>query len=231
MPADLDLLLKSFLYVIKKIYRDALRRHGGKLTGSVLDAGCGGQAYRRFLAADRYLGMEYNRSVQPDLLGDVQRLPFADASFDNLLCTEVLEHVPEPGQAMDELYRVLKPGGRALITAPMCWNLHYQPYDFYRYTRYGLAYMAGRSGFEVELTERLGGFWSLFGSRFVDTATQVLSRWLKPLPTKVRHGVILLFSVPVSLLFYALAACFDRLDETDAIGWLVILRKPASAGG
>lgn len=226
MPADWDLLLKSYIYIVKKIERDAMRRHGPAMTGRVLDAGCGGQAYRRFLHPERYVPMEYNRAVRPELLGDVQHLPFASESFDNLLCTEVLEHVPEPGHGLDELYRVLRPGGRALVTVPMSWNLHYQPHDYYRYTRYGLSYMARRSGFEVERIERLGGFWALFGSRLVDTGTQILGRPLKPLPPKLRHGLLLLFSVPTSLLFYALALALDPLDETDAIGWLALLRKP-----
>lgn len=227
MPADLDLLFKSFLYIVKKIQRDAMRRHGGVLTGTVLDAGCGGQGYRRYIPAERYVGMEYNRAVRPELLGDVQHLPFGDDTFDNVLCTEVLEHVPEPGHGMDELFRVLKPGGRALITVPMSWNLHYVPYDFYRYTRYGLAYLAERSGFEVERMERLGGFWALFGSRLVDTGTQVLMRPIKGLPTRWRHGLLLLFSVPTSLLFWVLSRLLDNLDDKDTIGWITVLRKPA----
>jgi len=70
-----------------------------------------------------------------------------DGSFDAVVCTQVLEHLPEPWVAVEEFRRVLVPGGRVIITAPLTWYLHELPHDYYRFTAYGLAHLLHRAGF------------------------------------------------------------------------------------
>ena len=65
-----------------------------------------------------------------DLVSDITAIPAPDASFDAILCSEVLEHVPEPTNALDEFTRLLKPGGRLILTAPFASNVHMAPYHF-----------------------------------------------------------------------------------------------------
>jgi SAM-dependent methyltransferase len=126
---------------------------------------------------------------------------------------------------MREVARVLKPRGVLLITVPMSWNLHYEPYDFRRYTCYGLWQLLGCHGFEVIETQRIGGLFSLVGSRLVDGIATELYRRLKFLPRRLRHTLILCYSIPASLFFLVLARLGDGFQKSDAIGWAVLARK------
>ena len=72
-------------------------------------------------------------------MGDAHRLPFADAAFDAVVCTEVFEHLVDPPTAAGELVRILKPGGRLVLTTRFCFPLHERPSDFWRFTPYTLA--------------------------------------------------------------------------------------------
>jgi SAM-dependent methyltransferase len=86
------------------------------------------------------------------IIGDAQALGVRDASFDVVLCTEVLEHLPEPQRAIDEMFRVLVPGGRLLLTTRFLFPIHDAPHDYFRFTKYGLRHLLRR--FEiVELEE------------------------------------------------------------------------------
>jgi len=69
---------------------------------------------------------------------DAHTLPFADASFAAILCTEVLEHCINPHQVMAEFYRVLKPGGKLILTTRFIFPIHDAPHDYFRFTKYGL---------------------------------------------------------------------------------------------
>jgi SAM-dependent methyltransferase len=99
----------------------------------VLDAGCGsGRSFRYELAPGcRVVGVDIgaelrdNPNVASRVRGDVQRLPFADASFDAVLASHVMEHLPRPDEALAEVARVLKPGGRFLLLTPN--RFHYVP--------------------------------------------------------------------------------------------------------
>ena len=87
-----------------------------------------------------------------DIQADTYRLPFCDNVFDVALCTEVLEHLHTPLRALREMRRVLKPGGKLLLTTPFAYPIHYAPTDYYRYTRFGLMHLL--SDWQIEsLTE------------------------------------------------------------------------------
>jgi SAM-dependent methyltransferase len=76
-----------------------------------------------------------------DAVFDAHHLPFPSASFDVILCTEVLEHCLQPQSVIDEFYRVLKPNGVLLLTTRFIFPLHDAPHDYFRFTRYGLAHL------------------------------------------------------------------------------------------
>jgi SAM-dependent methyltransferase len=133
--------------------------------GRVLDAGAGRGAYRELLSgfAENYVGMDLASTQATNVLGDAQRLPFADESFDTVFCSQVLEHVPEPLLALSEFRRVLKVGGHLVLSAPhMSW-LHNEPHDYYRYTPHGLRFLLTAAGLRDEKIVPAGGLLSLLG--------------------------------------------------------------------
>jgi SAM-dependent methyltransferase len=81
-----------------------------------------------------------------------------DARFDHVLLTQVLEHLPEPAKVLKELHRVLKPGGTLWLTAPLFYAEHEKPYDFFRYTRFGIRHLLEAAGFRVREIDWLEGY-------------------------------------------------------------------------
>ena len=139
-----------------------------KASGTLLDIGVSEAPYHGLFAphVERYIGLEYPPSIldkQPEMweilkvvkiavqvFGDGSRLPFLDGSLDTVLCTEVLEHVPQPGRLVDEMARVVRPGGRVLLTVPFIQPLHELPSDYFRFTPSSLRGFAAAAGLEVE---------------------------------------------------------------------------------
>lgn len=120
----------------------------------VLDAGAGRAQYRELFAHARYetadfLAVPGKKYTAPEYVCDLTAIPVEDARFDHVVCTQVLEHLPEPALALAEFHRVLKPGGRLWLTAPFFYGEHERPYDFFRYTQYGLRHLLEGAGFTV----------------------------------------------------------------------------------
>jgi SAM-dependent methyltransferase len=105
----------------------------------VLDVGCGVKPYLPYFStAGEYVGVDVDEEVRPDLVGSVEQLPLDDASFDLVLCIQVLEHVSDPARAVRELRRVLRPGGRVLAATHGTYPYHPGPADHWRWTHTGL---------------------------------------------------------------------------------------------
>lgn len=122
--------------------------------------GCGVMPYRRLFKVTSYTGLEYDTVIArkrnlADVYYDGNKFPFEDQSFDSLLCNQVLEHVFLPDAFVGELARVIRPKGRLMITVPFIWDEHEQPYDFARYTSFGLKAILERNGFRVLIQRRL----------------------------------------------------------------------------
>lgn len=111
-----------------------LTRHAS--SGKVLDIGFGGSSYACYFPNRLCVDVDFKRN--PNVVADAYALPFADAEFDTVLCTEVLEHLKDPQLAAKEMRRVLKPGGKLLLSTRFMFPVHDAPRDYFRYTRYGL---------------------------------------------------------------------------------------------
>ena len=130
------------------------------LSGMVLDIGCADKALAAHLPEDcHYVGLDYYATVQsiyhtrPDVYAEAGRLPLVSACADGVLLFEVLEHVPDPAAAIAEIARVLRPGGKLLLSVPFLYPIHNAPYDFHRFTRYALLRLMHNHGLELKVLE------------------------------------------------------------------------------
>ena len=119
----------------------------------VLDVGCGAGKYRDEInRRAQYVGMDFNNALHPEVVCDFNRdpFPFPDESFDVVFSDSVLEHVVRPFDVMDEVYRVLRKGGRGFILVPFHYKAHGSPHDFFRYSKGGL-HLLLREFTEIEI--------------------------------------------------------------------------------
>ncbi len=130
-------------------------------TPVVLDIGCGHKPYSALFADCRHIGLNYSsEDATPDVVGDAQSLPIRDAAVDLVFATQVAEHLPDPKRLFCEAFRVLRPGGALVLTAPFHWPLHEEPCDYFRFTRYGLEELARSAGFSEVRVRADGGAWA-----------------------------------------------------------------------
>lgn len=152
-PGFWGIFLNPF-YLARRGLRREMEKASPSLTGSLLDVGCGTQPYRNLFRVHSYIGLELDTLVSrkravADAYYDGTTFPFAEGRFDSVLCNQVLEHVFTPDAFLNEIYRVLKPGGKVLLTVPFIWDEHEQPFDYARYSSFGLRALLERNGFRV----------------------------------------------------------------------------------
>lgn len=144
------------------------------LKGDLLDIGCGQKQevfknkVKKYVGLDNSSTLKVNKTnevTEADVFGDATALPFKDKTFDCVTALSLIEHVPEPQKVIDEAYRVLKKGGIFAVTCPFMNRIHTAPYDYFRFTEYGLRYMLEKSGFKIIKIEDGGGMWKMMGAR------------------------------------------------------------------
>lgn len=132
-------LFHPYYFIRSRLLR-SVKEHAGNLNGRLLDFGCGSKPYKKFFIVNEYIGVDFVNEGHPhdneqiDVYYDGKTIPFPDNSFDSILCSEVFEHIFNLPQILVELNRVLKHGGRILITCPFVWKEHELPHDYARYT-------------------------------------------------------------------------------------------------
>ena len=134
----------------------------------LLDSGAGDAKYKPFFPESKYIaldsGLREMGHENLDILADIYSIPLKDESIDVILSTKVLEHVTEPKLILAESFRVLKNAGELFMTVPLGEGLHMRPYNYLRYTNFGLECLFESVGFEVISIEPLCGRYSLIGS-------------------------------------------------------------------
>lgn len=207
----------------------AVEAHAG---GRLLDVGCGARPFAGLLDrhSERSFGVDPDRQrYGPSAGGGPRRLPeawasgldlpFRDACFDTVLCLQVLEHVPRPRRLLDEIARVLRPGGALVLTAPHIWGLHEEPRDYYRFTPFGLRHLGEAAGLRVVAVNALAGYWVTAGARFVHYLRRLERVRLYPLTR------------PLMALVQLACLVLDRVHRVESDAWnhLLVARKPAPA--
>jgi SAM-dependent methyltransferase len=139
-------------WVVRHALAEWLRAQAAELESRgpvrVLDVGCGPKPYYPFFAraSSEYIGVDVVENPAAELRGPVEALPVDDASFDVVLCTQVLEHCDDPAQAVRELRRVTAPGGRVLLSTHGVQVYHPSPVDYWRWTHEGLRRVFDQNG-------------------------------------------------------------------------------------
>jgi SAM-dependent methyltransferase len=145
----------------------ALAEIASVFTGQVLDIG-GARvrgAFQRSPQA-RWVVADLDGSRGPDVIADIQALPFGSEVFDVVKATEVLEHVPDPIQSLTECRRVLKPGGRLVLSIPFLERVHADPDDYGRYTASMWTRLLDQAGLRVVTLTPQGGFFTHLAGLF-----------------------------------------------------------------
>ena len=182
--------------------------------GMLLDFGCGSKPYRdlfpnvrKYVGCDMQVSGHGHAESQIDCFYDGKTLPFADQSFDWVFSSETFEHIFNLDQILAQLNRVTKKGGHLLVTAPFCWDEHEVPYDFARYTSFGLRHLLEKAGFEI--TYRKTGTYVLSLSQMWQNYL-----YLHVFPQRFRLWLLLtpLVLTPITVLAYLLNAILPKRD-------------------
>ena len=132
--------------------------------GNFLDMGCGNKPYESLYnpVTEIQTGCDIMQSDKNrvDVICPATDLKFEDNKFDSVLCTQVLEHVYDHHTMMKEIYRVLKPGGHVILTVPFAWELHEEPYDYFRFTKHALKELFEEAGLKIDCIKPNGGKWA-----------------------------------------------------------------------
>jgi len=174
VPTDFHPPISHPLYYIRKGLYDKISLYSRELGGRLLDFGCGAKPYQSlFTKATEYIGVDYegeghdHKNEFVDIFYDGINLPFEDASFDSVFSSEVFEHLFLLPQNLNEIDRVLKPGGKLLLTVPFAWEEHEVPVDYARYTRFALADLLTQKGFEIIAVEKSGHYVQALHQLFI----------------------------------------------------------------
>jgi SAM-dependent methyltransferase len=146
-------------FLSRRALSKSIKKYAPILSGRLLDFGSGAKPYQELFKVDEYVGIDIEDSGHDhvdslvDVYYDGKTIPFDAEYFDSFFSSEVFEHVFNLPEALQEIHRVIKPNGNLLITIPFAIHEHEVPFDFARYTRFGIEDLLVKNGFEVSKME------------------------------------------------------------------------------
>lgn len=189
----------------------------------ILDIGCGNKPYLKYFSEHQiYHGLEIstNTNNKADFFYDGKEFPFEDSSYTKILCTQVIEHVPNPNLFLKEIYRILSKNGELIITVPLIWDEHEAPFDFQRFTSFGIKKLLKDHNFSVLSYQKL--------SKGVTGLIQLIINFIYKKIYKSRLFLLLINFTFFSLLtYFAIFLKFtsDKKDNEFYLDNFIIAKK------
>ncbi len=219
-------LFSPALLALERALIPRLRDHAH---GKFLDLGCGAMPFRRHVEPqiESYESLDIEKRV-PEVTYQMDAHDLTALGtdvYDAVLCTEVLEHVPEPGRVVREIWKILAPGGKVILTVPFLSRLHEEPHDYFRFTKHGLRELLDRTGFHVFEVTPTASLFCFLGHQV--STVLVCGLWHIPL---LKHVAFWCNAAAVTLPCY----CLDRLvgmSELYPLGYVVVAGKDAGRAG
>lgn len=191
--------------------------------GKTLDIGGGEKKrYGNIFSTTSFTTLDIYSGPGIDIVASADNIPLPDESLDSVLSTQVLEHVKFPERCVQEMFRILKKDGYAVVTAPQWNELHDEPTDFWRYTKYGLIELFKRNGFQVIEFHQRGGFFSNAAQMTIRYVIDRLQLYNRNFLGKI-----------MSRFFWLVGSCAIFLDKYETsvanrkhtIGWCFVFQK------
>lgn len=215
--------LSPAIYAQYKAVIELIRRY---VHGNLIDLGCGDMPFKELLLdlVDKYDSLDlWPQSEVVTYVGDIQNMNMIDScTYDSAICLEVLEHVPNPQQAIIEMHRILKPSGILIVSVPHLSRIHDIPHDYFRFTLYGLIHLLRSGGFDIIDIRVKGGIFSFLGHQ-ISTAI-IGGCW----------GISVLRKIVRILVKYCITIPCYKLDKLIdfggifALGYVAVAQKRAN---
>lgn len=199
-----------------------IKKFARYIKGDILDVGCGNKnRYGELFEKNKYVRLDHNAECNPDIVADAQNIPLPDASFDSIVCTQTLEHLAEPQKAVNEFHRLLRKDGHCLVTVPFFNEMHEEPYDFWRFTKFGLEKLFQNAGFKILVLDQRGKFFAVL-------AQMVIRYFITR--SNLSGKISRIFLNPPLNAFSRLMLFLDKItknknNEKFALGWLIVVQK------
>lgn len=213
--------------IYKNLFKDLENAISKYATGKVLDIGCGNKPYESlFTNITKYEGCDIVQSSDKkvDIVCPATEIAAENEQYETVFSSQVLEHVQDHLKMLQEANRVLKKGGTIILSAPMCWEHHEVPYDYFRFTKYGMQYIFEKAGFSVIEIKSNGGKWAFLGQmtqNIILSSTQNKKNILR----KIFRVFHLAFVKLIINAFYSLLERIDRDEEFITINFVVVAKK------
>jgi SAM-dependent methyltransferase len=162
-PGILSLFFNPVFFIRRRLHSQ-IKSEVSDIKGIVMDFGCGSKPYRSlFIECKEYIGVDFepieaSKDPQVDVYYNGKEIPFEDKKFDAIFCTEVVEHLFNLDEILEEFHRVLKDDGKIIFTYPFAWPEHAQPYDFARYTSFATRHLMEKHNYSIIKYEKTGNF-------------------------------------------------------------------------
>jgi SAM-dependent methyltransferase len=223
-----DLSAKDPYYIATYFIKNDIQNIAIKFAnGRLLDIGCGNKPYALYFkeVIDEYVGCDIVQSSENivDYICPANQLCFDDASFNTVFSTQVLEHVADSKGMIKEAYRVLNKGGHVLFTVPFSWELHEEPYDFFRFSKYGLKALFEEQGFEIISIKSNGGKWAAISQLWLNVLFS--TRKYKTFRSRIIKWVFIRFRFIVVYNRFSIWLDKRFFDDILTLNYLIIAKK------